>query len=314
MAFSRTAALLIPALMAAVASASRVRVAGDRVNLRPRPEETVEVVGQVMAGQELTAPDGIQGEWVRVVPPDEVSLWIYGELVRDGRVTVDKAQVRGGPGLQYKNVGMLARGAAVEVRGQLGEWLKIRPPEGTSLWVSAAYVELLDAPPEAAAAAVAAIDPADPALETDVAPPPAAVSHVPPTIPASPANPPPPPELPAPADLEPVVRSGMLTTPLVADLPDALAGYGLDALRPQGSSARFTGLLQRSPRLPGRPSPYQIVQQDRSSRPMAVCHVVGFEGQLDALIGSAVSVRGRTWYLAGMTQPALQPDRLVRVE
>lgn len=91
--------LLALASRYATAAPRSIIVTGDRVCLRARPSLESEIVGQVMTGDLLTTPDDETTEdWVRVVAPPSVDLWVYSELIRDGRITVNKAQVRGGPG------------------------------------------------------------------------------------------------------------------------------------------------------------------------------------------------------------------------
>ncbi|MDD5705711.1 MAG: SH3 domain-containing protein [Kiritimatiellae bacterium] len=293
MTVNRTVCLLA-ALMPAFLQAApeRLRVTGDRVSLRARASDTVEVVGQVMNGEELIAPDGIgTGEWVRVTPPDAVNLWIYGELVRDGRVAVNKAQVRGGPGLQYKRVGEIESGAAVAVRGQLGEWLKIAPTPESSLYISRRYVQAV-VPVEAPAAPVAEAPSPDLASASAVAAP----AETPPAASAPPA---------APAVAVPVPRRA-------SRWPSALAGYKPDPLRPQGAPSRFEGRLVRvSRQAAGVPGSVQLVALRGRQRPVALCRLTGLEGQWNELVGATLDVRGQIWHLDGQELPVLAAERLV---
>lgn len=286
-----------------------VRVVGDRVNLRAAPAETAEVVGQLTDGQELLAPDGIGEAWVRVVVPDGISLWIYRELVRDGVVAVDKAQVRAGPGLQYKRVGMLDRGASVAVRGELGDWLKIAPPSTCSLWVSRDYLAVTEADVAAALvtapAAPTATAPDDPALEQLPVPEP-----VPVPMPAATTAP-------DPATANAPRRAGMRTeaAAFAEPWPAALRAETPDSLRPQGFAARFEGRLLRSgnrPPLP--PAAYLVVQDNGNDRPATLCHLAGMEGQLAELVGERVVVQGHAWYPQAATIPVLVADDLRRLE
>jgi hypothetical protein len=142
----RVRSTLVLILLAGVlhpALAVRVRVTADRVNLRAAALETAEVVGQVSTGDELEALSDVGEAWVQVVPPSSVDLWVFAELVHDKAVIVSKAQIRAGAGLNFNVVGSLRRGAPVTERGRLGDWLKIAPPDGTSLWVSREFIEPL---------------------------------------------------------------------------------------------------------------------------------------------------------------------------
>jgi hypothetical protein len=304
MAAHRTAWLLAALLAAsgAAAAPARLRVTGDRVCLRAAPAEQAEVVGQVDSGDELTAPDGpATGAWVRVVPPESVSLWIYGELVRNGGVAVDKAQVRGGPGLQFKRVGELARGTPVAARGAFGDWLKIAPPPGSALWISRDYVAPLEPP----AVAVAPLPPSAPAITNAVAlapPPPPPV--VPPPEPPPAVTPP-----------EAVERGTPLSTAHFVSLPPSLSGWVADPLRPQNVEARFEGRLVRGSRnAPYRPGRHEIVAAGSRGRAAVLCRLVGLDGQLEELAGARVAVRGRVWHIAGQAAPVLLAESLVALE
>lgn len=160
--------ILLPVLLATALTAAetRVRVSADHTSLRYQNADTVEVACLVSTGQELTVRGTLEGSWVPVVPPDDVSVWIYAELVRKGEVIRDKAQLRSGPGLNYKVVGSLDHGIPVEVRSRLGDWLKIRPLSGFTLWIRrSAIVEipattpttLLPMPPELASGILSAL-------------------------------------------------------------------------------------------------------------------------------------------------------------
>ncbi|MBU1693403.1 MAG: SH3 domain-containing protein, partial [Verrucomicrobia bacterium] len=136
----RIAILVVWCLMAGWAGAESVRVVGQRVNLRARADLKAEVVGQVADGDLLEARS-IQEEWVEVVPPESVDLWIHKDFVQGGKVVASELKVRAGPGINYSVVATLDRGASVSVRGEFMEWLKIVPPSNASLWVSKSYVE-----------------------------------------------------------------------------------------------------------------------------------------------------------------------------
>ena len=121
---------------AAAQATRRVVVTAPIANLRPVAADNVEILAQIEAGRMLVPLGPASGAWVPVEPPDEVSVWIYAELVRDGAAVVDKAQIRAGPGLSYRAIGSVSRGTPIESRGRLGDWLKIRPPAGMPVWIS----------------------------------------------------------------------------------------------------------------------------------------------------------------------------------
>jgi uncharacterized protein YgiM (DUF1202 family) len=130
----------LAALPAAAQAPRRVVVTAPIANLRPVAADNVEILAQIEAGRLLSVLGPPSGAWLPVEPPDEVSVWIYAELVRDGAAAVNKAQIRAGPGLAYRTVGSVNRGTPLETRGRLGDWLRIRLPAGMPVWVSRAAV------------------------------------------------------------------------------------------------------------------------------------------------------------------------------
>ncbi len=306
-----------------------LRVLGDRVNLRAQPVADAEVVGQAMAGDRLTTPEPLESnEWVRVIAPASVDLWMYNELIRDGKVAVNRAQVRGGPGLQFKPVGQLDRDTPVEIRGVLGDWTRIGPTSACFLWINRQYVEPFDA---VAAPAAAPVDEVAVAVEPETLPAKAPVladsadapstTGVPPAIPvalpdepaavASAAAPPEPPaqsSMPLPVQTAP---EPAYTPP--PPLPSALRGYVADAHRIQHAPARYTGILTRSPPTEGpRACSFRLVADGTGrGRRDVRCYLLGFDGQLDGLVNTPVEVKGRIWHLAGLQTPVLDVRRLV---
>jgi uncharacterized protein YgiM (DUF1202 family) len=78
---------------------------------------------------------------IPVNPPPSLALYIYRDLVKDGRVAVDKSQVRTGPSATAGVVGSLAKGDNVETKGVYGDWYKIAPPPQMRFWIAREQVE-----------------------------------------------------------------------------------------------------------------------------------------------------------------------------
>ena len=91
---------------AGAGDAVEARVKTDRVNLRARAEATSEVVGQVSVDERLPVQQ-VQEEWVQVVPPDRIDLWVHRDFVKDNASTVDRLNIRAGAGINYSVVGTL---------------------------------------------------------------------------------------------------------------------------------------------------------------------------------------------------------------
>ena len=304
-----------------------VRVLGDRVNLRARPVPDAEVVGQVMSGDLLvaTAPISTQ-EWVQVQAPPSLDLWIYSELVRDGHIAVNQAQVRGGPGVQFKRVGGLDQGTPVEIRGVAGDWTRIAPPAGCFLWINRAYVAPVVAAAPAETASQVDVAPADVLLdepglaamrtETDgwlSRPPPSAtpaVAAAPPAAAAS-ASPVAVADVPPAPPLAAADPARARSTPAPV-LPAALRGLPADPLRPQNAPASFTGILtRRATSGVYGVAVYQLVSERGPRRREVLCDIIGLQDQLRPLEGSLVEVSGKIWHLSGETIPILEATRLL---
>lgn len=170
-----TAFLAIAFLAIAVSAAPlEWRVTGNRVNLRARPIANAEVVGQVSVGAKLVSAGSLTegSEWIGVRPPREVDLWVYSQLLTANTVNADNTLVRGGPGLQFKSVGKLAKGTVVELRGEKGDWTRIAPVEGRcEVWIHSDFVEKIVPPPPPVRKTVpVAVRPASPDVPGTVPP------------------------------------------------------------------------------------------------------------------------------------------------
>ncbi len=135
---------LLPAALAVMVAhlcpAATVRVSDDNVNLLAAARGDSEIVGHVSRGDTLKSTGEIEGEWVQVRPPSDVSLWVFGDLIRDGAVAANSLRVRSGPGIGYRPVGEIARGTAVQTRSRRGDWIEIVPPPGLAVWISKVYI------------------------------------------------------------------------------------------------------------------------------------------------------------------------------
>ncbi len=121
---------------------SEIRVLLEHVNLRARPSLTSEVVGQVNYGDVLMAKK-FKEEWVKVVPPPTLDLWVHQTFLENDQVSVATLNVRAGAGINFNIVGQLKRGMKIKSRGTFGEWVKIEPPASASLWVHRTLVEVI---------------------------------------------------------------------------------------------------------------------------------------------------------------------------
>ena len=138
-----------------------VKVTGDRVSLRAAPDLTAVLLERAMRGDVLQLKDNSQPEWVGVVPPETVDLWVNREFIVDNMVVPEKLNVRSGPSMNHDSVGILKQGQSVVVRGVIDDWLRIAPPEESTLWISRRYVTVsipLSAVPVEPAAAMVEVE------------------------------------------------------------------------------------------------------------------------------------------------------------
>lgn len=154
-------AILAPAGIAAAQPASQpssaqavewLRVRGDRVNLRARPDRNATIVAVASDGDILECVGGEFG-WRAVVPPAGVFSYVAAEFVEldadgRGRVKVEAGKLRVRVGSRVTELDplrsdvqtWLANGAEVRVIERGEKWLKIEPPDDVVLYVADEYV------------------------------------------------------------------------------------------------------------------------------------------------------------------------------
>ena len=302
-----TAALLLAALP--LAAQTPVRILGDNVNLRAKPQLGAEVVAQAQYGTVFAARE-IGEEWVEIAAPASLDVWISKDLVQipENVVRVRRANVRAGPSINYNVVGTVERGAPVEIRGETSEWLKIAPPPDTHVWVHRDFAEVQ------AAEAPAAEQPAAPARKKQPRAEPAALAEAAPPAPEMPAAEPatvPAPE--AAALPTPIVSPSVPTRDDVRSIPvPPPADLRLIPLEGQGRLAIFEGELRPAPLINEAPTRYRVVRW-QNNRWQILCHVYGEAARLRSLQDKTVRVRGREYWIQGAAAPVLVPDQIEEI-
>jgi len=303
-------------LCGGVSAATRVKVTGDRVNLRSRPGggDRAEVVSQVNRGDELTAKYGLNDDWVEVEAPATASVWVYAELVKNGVVAATKVRIRGGPDVAWQPVGRVQKGDRLTVRGAKGDWLEIAPPPGTSLWISRDYVvPIVPKPPPQPA-----VKPVPPRVAPRPPPKPAPKPVSPPKPVVKPPAPRPPVRVDLPRRGSPPSRP-RTTPPATAvarsstgsRLPVGLAGRTLVPSKAQGQAVKYDGVVRHSGLVWRRPSRYRLAEE-QSGRALTVCYVMGNEQQLKQILGERVTVHGREYWVQGVRSSVVVPERIIR--
>ncbi len=119
----------------------KVKVTGVRVSLRAAPEVTAVLLDRAMTGDELVLKDNSLTDWVGVLPPETVDLWVKSEFVSSNSVLPELLNIRSGPSLSHSTVGTAHKGDVLTVRGEMAQWLRVAPTSNTVVWISRKYVD-----------------------------------------------------------------------------------------------------------------------------------------------------------------------------
>lgn len=129
--------------------AGRVRVNGDRVNLRSQPNIDSSILGRASAGQEFNA-NYMGDEWVQVEVGFAEGAWVAAEFLDENTVIADRLRARSGPGAHKAVRFDLKKGDTVKRTGKIEKgWVQIEPPSKMSCWISRRYVSKIEVAPVA---------------------------------------------------------------------------------------------------------------------------------------------------------------------
>jgi hypothetical protein len=248
----------------------KIRVTGDRVSLRARPDLNGDLLDRAMRGEEMVCLEKTNG-WVAVQAPGSLDFWVASEYVVNGVIQAEKLNVRSGPSLNYSVVAVLSKGEVVSLRGEFNEWLKIAPPQGSRVWISEDFVEYIEPPKP------------EPMIET--IPEPELV-----------VEPAPEPEIISPAEPETVVESADESLP-----PLILV---MDKNKPQGKYDEIPGVLRRA-----NPGLYKLVLiADGFEEP--ICLVRGKEAQMERYLNRSMLLKGKVYWAKDIDLPIIQPEKI----
>ncbi len=121
----------------------KIRVTGDRVNMRAQPSTDAKSLEQALRGEELVFFEKTNG-WVAAQAPASIDFWVAGEYVENGKVLPPKLNIRSGPSQNYSVVTVVEQGDQLETRGDFNGWVKVAPPEGSRIWISEDFVEIVE--------------------------------------------------------------------------------------------------------------------------------------------------------------------------
>ena len=131
------------------------KVIKDNVNVRVRADKAAEILVQLKKGDSVEVKER-KGDWLCIVAPAHAKCFASAKLLKAGVVTSDAVNVRGGPGMNFKEIGKLTKGEKVDVIETKGEWAQIKPTSNCVGWVAVDLVEIL--PPTPTPAPIQVID------------------------------------------------------------------------------------------------------------------------------------------------------------
>jgi SH3-like domain-containing protein len=289
----------------------KMRVTGDRVNLRSRPSLTGELAGQVRQGDELNAypvSSETAREWRAVEAPEWVECWVRGNYLEGNEVVPETLNVRAGPSLNYGVIATVKRGDRVTIKATESEWTQITPPPGSAVWISTAYVEPVSIPTPQASSALegttAVQNPETPDETAEASSPateqPAADVVDIPAPKKIAENPPPTPE----EMLEQIVAANSVPETIEKESAALLpTSFELDTAYPQGTAFSAEGMLRKTD------SPLLHRLTDKAGK--TVCFVRGNQEQMTTLTGRQMRMTGRSYSLREAQTPVLVPERIL---
>lgn len=276
--------MLLVAFRAAAQEAGTVTVTGDRVSLRAGPAVTEVLLDRTMRGDELVLKDQSDPEWVGVVPPATVDLWVHREYIRDGLVAAEKLNVRSGPSLSHRIVGVLTNTQPIVVRGETADWLRIAPTPDTTVWISRQYADVTLPEPEESDPDLSVAEDEPPVIAE------AAVNEMPPVT-ADEASPP---------ELAPVEEAVVVIAPFSK-------AFRPDPEKEQGVVESFSGRLESE-----NEWLYRLADADVPE--ITVCYVRGNSRQMELFSGRRMRLTGKTYWIEQRELPFIVPSRIELIQ
>ena len=282
-------AVLWLGVAAGAADEETVKVTGDRVSLRAAPDLNAVLLDRAMSGDTLVLKDNANPDWVGVLPPASIDLWVLGEYLEGGVVVPAKLNVRSGPSLSHSVVGVVTNGTQLTVRGQTADWRRIAPPPETTVWISRRFTEAKE-----------------PVVIVKVVPPPEPRKE--PAVEIEAASDPEPPKKVEVAAEVPVVSETVKTVQRIATKKVIIKEIDSDRLKvdlskEQGIESEFSGVLRFSGGVL-----YKLVNPDVEE--IAVCYVRGNADQMKELEGYTLNVSGPAYWAVDLDMPFVRPAKI----
>lgn len=267
---------------------TRIRAIDGRLAVYAFSNTSSEVIAWLPASALLNVKGELtDSRWVCVEPTDVMSVWVYRELIRDSRVSVDKSQIRAGIGMGSRPIARLDKGTPIEIRGTYGEWIKIRPPHGIGFWVLRDQVEPVADEPHPATETM-------PYLNDD-----AAIEDIPCISPKE-------------KELQRADETTEMALDALVRPPIELSGFELDTAAVQGQRLSYRGILDFGS-VDSPPFPYHLMKPKENGEMTPICHLTRTAGLCDELTGATVAIEGTGWFVKGYTMPVVIPRTISRI-
>ena len=131
--------LTFAAATAGIAAAQQmVSVKGSVLNMRDGPGTQTQVLWELKQGYPLQVVEQ-RGRWLKVRDFENDQGWVAASLTGGQPHHIVKAPVaniRGGPGRQYRMVGKAKYGELLKTQEKRAGWVKVKREEGASGWVA----------------------------------------------------------------------------------------------------------------------------------------------------------------------------------
>jgi hypothetical protein len=258
--------------------------------LRSAPGSKAEIVFRAPRGTVLISRGTTVGDWLQVSAPGAVRVWVYGELVRDGKVAASRLLGRAGPGIKHAPVCEFRQGDVVRADEEKDGWLRTAPAGGCALWIVRSSVMPADATrvPSSMPPAREPVEPVPVVRRSPAAGARTTVHAVGARAPAAAAR----------------TAGAAREAPLAADqLVDS---------REQGVKVSYEGKLRPSGIVWNRPSRYRLVTYDEHGWAITICYVLADEEKLARLEDEDVTVDGQEYWVQGVKYSVVVPHRIAR--
>lgn len=130
-------ALLCLGFLQSASAQSMVSVTGRLVNMREGPSTSSNAMWRLSSGYPLKVL-GKRGNWLKVVDFEGDQGWVSKRLTGTAAhhiVKAPRANLRSGPGSNYRLVGQAAYGDVLRTLERRQTWVRVQTAEGQKVWI-----------------------------------------------------------------------------------------------------------------------------------------------------------------------------------